>query len=44
LTDYYSELKIVDIARVLGITDRAVRARLRMTNDHLRAVLKNEVE
>jgi len=41
---YYSELKIVDIARVLGITDRAVRARLRTANDQLRAVLKNEVE
>ncbi len=41
---YYSGLKIVDIVRVLGITDRAVRARLRTANDHLRAVLKNEVE
>jgi RNA polymerase sigma-70 factor, ECF subfamily len=41
---YYSELKIVEIARVLGITDRAVRARLRTANDRLRAVLKNEVE
>ena len=40
---YYNELKIVDIVRVLGITDRAVRARLRTANDHLRAVLKNEV-
>jgi RNA polymerase sigma-70 factor (ECF subfamily) len=44
LLRYYSELKIVEIARVLGITDRAVRARLRSANDRLRAVLKNEVE
>jgi RNA polymerase sigma-70 factor (ECF subfamily) len=44
LLRYYSELKIVDISRVLGITDRAVRARLRAANDRLRAVLKNEVE
>lgn len=44
LLRYYSELKIVEIARVLGITDRAVRARLHTANDQLRAVLKNEVE
>ncbi len=44
LLRYYGELKIVDIARVLGITDRAVRARLRTANDQLRAVLKSEVE
>jgi RNA polymerase sigma-70 factor (ECF subfamily) len=41
---YYSELRIVDIAQVLGITDRAVRARLRIANDRLRDVLKDKVK
>ena len=41
---YHSELKIIDIARVLGITDRAVRARLRTANDRLRTALKDTVK
>ncbi len=44
LLRYYSDLKIIEIAQVLGLTDRAVRARLSAANDRLRLALQDEVK
>jgi len=41
---YFHELRQAEIAQVLGVTDRTVRARLHAAHERLRAVLKDPID
>ncbi len=41
---YFHDLRQADIAQVLGVTDRTVRARLHAAHEHLRDLLKGSLD